>query len=153
MAEKSGILRKIVPGEGPCRARVMIIGQNPGAEEEKQGRPFVGNSGRLLNRALKESSLKREDIYITNVVKFKTPENRKPTAQEIRDAMPELIAEIKQVKPEIIILLGEVAWQTPRFEGIKYIETYHPAAALGFPKFREKFEADFRELKRLIDEL
>ncbi len=136
-----------VPGDGPLDARIMLIGQNPGAEEVKAGKPFVGNSGKYLNRILSQNGIKREDIYITNVVKCKTPENRKPTALEIKHCIPFLIEEIKRVSPKVIVLMGEVAQKTPRMEGIQYIETYHPMAALRFPKMREKFKEDFARLR------
>ncbi len=137
-------------GEGPEDARVMLIGQNPGKEEVKQGRPFVGRSGKYLDRALEKTGIDRSGLYITGAVKIPTPHNRKPTRQEIRQWKPALEHEIKKINPEIIVLMGTVAWQTPRYAGIKYIETYHPAAAMRFPKIREKFEADFARLKRMM---
>ncbi len=137
----------IVAGEGSQNPQIMLIGQNPGSEEARQGRPFIGKSGKYLDTVLKKNHIDRSKLYITNVVKEKTPGNRKPTAQEISHWMPYLLEEIRQVKPEIVVLMGKVAWETPRFEGIEYIETYHPAAALRFPKAREKFENDFAKIK------
>lgn len=139
----------VVLGEGPVDAGIMLVGQNPGSEEVKQGRPFVGRSGKFLNKVLKKHGIDRGRLFITSVVKESTPGNRKPTAPEIRRWMPCLINEIKRVKPSIIVLMGQVAWQTPRLKGIRYIETYHPAAAMRFPKIREKFERDLEELSRL----
>jgi uracil-DNA glycosylase family 4 len=139
-------IKEIVFGEGPRRAEVMLVGQNPGKEEVKQGRPFVGRSGKYLNTVLIKNNIDRSKLFITSVVKQSTPRNRKPTQQEIRYWMPYLMDEIKRTKPKTILLMGEVAWKTPRFKGIKYIETYHPAAAMRFPKVREKFERDFRNL-------
>ncbi len=134
-------------GEGPEDAEVMLVGQNPGKEEVKQGRPFVGRSGQYLNEVLREYGIDRSKLYLTGVVKEPTPGNRKPTADEIRRWMPSLVSEIKRIKPEIIVLMGRVAWRTPRFEGIEYIETYHPAAAMRFPKARKRFEADMELVK------
>jgi DNA polymerase len=125
----------------------MLVGQNPGKEEVKQRRPFVGRSGRFLNGVLEEIGLERDQLYLTGVVKEPTPNNRKPTAAEIERWMPCLVAEIRQVKPKIVVLMGQVAWKTPRFQEIDYIETYHPAAAMRFPRARHKFKADFAMLK------
>ncbi len=144
-------MSEIVLGEGPRNAHIMLIGQNPGREEVKLSRPFIGRSGQYLNGVLRQNGLVRSQIYITSVVKEGTPGNRRPTPQEIKRWLPHLIGEIKAIKPKIIVLMGTVAWQTPRFDGIKYIETYHPAAAMRFPEMRKKFEADFQELKSLSD--
>jgi uracil-DNA glycosylase len=143
--ETSG--KEIVLGEGPVDAEVMLIGQNPGTEEVKQRKPFVGRSGKYLNSVLLKNNIDRRSLYITSVVKQPTPGNRKPTKQEISYWMPFLIEEIKRVKPRVIFLMGEVAWRTPRFQGICYIETYHPAAAMRFPKARERFERDMKKIK------
>lgn len=141
---------KIVMGEGPPDARVMLIGQNPGAEEEIQGRPFVGLSGRYLTKVLQENNIDRSSLFITSVVKCKTPKNRKPTRGEIKACMPLLLEQINEIKPAIIVLMGEVARQTPRLEGIRYMETFHPAAAMRFPKIRRIFEADIKELAKWL---
>ncbi len=125
----------------------MLVGQNPGREEVTQGRPFVGRAGRYLNQVLQKYGLDRDNLYLTGVVKEGTPHNRKPTAREIERWRPSLEAEIKAVKPNIIVLLGRVAWKTPRFKGIEYMETYHPAAAMRFPKIRQKFEKDMQNLR------
>jgi len=135
-------------GEGPRPAEIMLIGQNPGREEVKQGRPFVGRSGRFLNQVLAENGLEREKLYITGAVKEATPGNKKPAAKQIEHWRPYLLTEIGEVKPKIIVLMGEVAWKTPRLPGIQYIETYHPAAAMRFPKIRQKFRADFGRLSK-----
>jgi len=132
--------------EGPKDARVMLIGQNPGQKEVEQRRPFVGRSGKYLDRVLREKGIERKALYITAVVKEPTPGNRKPTAEEIKRWMPWLV-------PEIVVLMGKVAWETPRFAGIRYIETYHPAAAMRFPKVRRRFEDDMETLRRAIGEV
>jgi DNA polymerase len=135
-------------GEGPKDAAVMLVGQNPGKEEVKQGRPFVGRSGQYLNGVLEKYGLDRHRMYVTGVVKEPTPGNRKPKAAEIKRWMPCLEAEIQEVNPDIVVLMGRVAWKTPRFEGIDYLETYHPAAAMRFPKIRKTFEKDMKTLKQ-----
>ena len=134
--------KEVVLGEGPPDARIMLIGQNPGREEAKQRRPFVGRAGRYLNSVLVKNHIDRKRLYITSVVKQTTPKNRKPTQNEINYWMPYLVEEIERIKPKVIFLMGEVAWKTPRFQGIRYIETYHPAAAMRFPKARKRFESD-----------
>ena len=139
--------------EGPKDARVMLIGQNPGQKEVEQRRPFVGRSGKYLDRVLREKGIERKALYITAVVKEPTPGNRKPTAEEIKRWMPWLVREIEEVAPEIVVLMGKVAWETPRFAGIRYIETYHPAAAMRFPKVRRRFEGDMETLRRAIGEV
>ncbi len=139
--------KKLVLGEGNSKAILMLVGQNPGAEEEKTGRPFVGRSGKFLDKILEKNKIKRKNVYITSVVNIKTPDNRKPTKKEIDFFMPYLIEKINIIKPKIIVLMGEVAWKTPMIKGIKYIKTYHPAAAMRFPNIRKKFEEDFKRLK------
>ena len=138
---------EIVLGEGPDDAEVMLIGQNPGREEARQKKPFVGRSGRYLNSVLTKHNIDRKKLYITSVVKQTTPRNRKPTQQEINYWMPYLISEIRRIKPKVVFLMGEVAWKTPRFENIYYVETYHPAAAMRFPKARQRFEMDIQKIK------
>lgn len=137
----------IVIGSGNTKAKIMLVGQNPGEEEDKTGKPFVGKSGKYLNKVLKKNNIPRDSIYITNIVNYKTPKNRKPTREEIQFFMPFLLKQIKIIKPKIIVLMGETAWHAPEIKGIKYVKTYHPAAAMRFLKFRKKFEEDFKKLK------
>lgn len=139
--------KKTMHGEGPKDADVMLVGQNPGREEVKSGRPFVGRAGQYLNRVLQHSGIDRSQLYLTAVVKEGTPHNRKPTAQEVNRWMPLLEDEIRAINPHIIVLMGQIAWKTPRFERIEYIETYHPAAAMRFPRIRHSFEKDMARLR------
>ena len=136
--------------EGPRNASVMLVGQNPGREEVKQGRPFVGRAGKYLDAVLRARGMERKAFYITSVVKEPTPGNRKPTAEEIERWMPCLEREIREVRPEVMVLMGRVAWKAPRFKGIEVIETYHPAAAMRFPRIREVFEKDMEKLADII---
>jgi uracil-DNA glycosylase len=129
----------------------MLIGQNPGQTEIRAGRPFVGRSGKYLDSVLLKNGIDRKSIYITSVVKHGTPRNRKPNRAEIARGMPQLIHEIQTVKPKVVLLMGKVAALIPRSGEIRYIETYHPAAAMRFPKIREKFESDVRDLKNILD--
>ena len=139
-----------VPGEGPLDAKVMFVGQNPGADEDELGRPFVGRSGKYLTKTLGEYGIKREDVFITNIVKHVSPENRKPFDDEIRTCLPYLIAQINFIKPKIIVLLGASAKETPRIDGIEYIQVIHPSAAMRFTRMREKFRGQIAELAKRI---
>jgi DNA polymerase len=142
--------KNAVPGEGTFHAEIMLVGQNPGAEEDETGRPFVGRAGKFLNAVLKRNGINREDLFITNVVKHKTPKNRLPQPDEIAACMPYLTCQIDAIKPEIIVLMGSVARQVPRDKGLLYVQTFHPSAAMRFPKMRKKFEEDFSALKELV---
>ena len=142
--------KNAVPGEGPLHAKLMLVGQNPGAEEDKTGMPFVGRAGKFLNKALAENGIIREELFVTNIVKHVTPKNRKPSPDEIAACAPYLEEHIKTIKPKIVVLMGTVAWQAPRVEGVEYVETYHPSAAMRFTKIRKKFEEDFRVLKERL---
>jgi uracil-DNA glycosylase len=106
-----------VPGEGPLNAKVMVVGQNPGADEDELGRPFVGRSGKYLTKTLAEYGIKRKDIYITNIVKHTSPQNRKPYPDEAAACLPYLTAQIDIIKPKIIVLLGASAKETPAWRG------------------------------------
>ena len=139
-----------VPGEGPLNAKVMLVGQNPGADEDELGRPFVGRAGKFLTKALTEYGIKREDVFITNIVKHVSPENRKPFEDEVASCLPYLTTQISTIKPKIIVLLGASAKETPRIEGIEYFEVIHPSAAMRFTKMREKFRRQIDELAKLI---
>jgi uracil-DNA glycosylase len=139
--------QQAVLGEGPLNAPIMLVGQNPGAEEDKTGRPFVGRAGKFLNKALASNGIKREEVFITNIVKHTSPQNRKPLPDEIEACVPYLTAQTKLIKPHIVVLMGAVAWQTPRVKGVKYIETVHPSAAMRFTKMRKRFLEDFAALK------
>ncbi len=139
-----------VSGEGPTDAKLMLVGQNPGAEEDKTGKPFIGRAGKYLDKVLTKNSIHREEVFVTNIVKHLSPENRKPLPDEIKACAPYLKAQIKKVKPSIVVLMGKVAWQAPRVQGVTYVETYHPSAAMRFTKMRKRFEKDFTNLKKLL---
>jgi uracil-DNA glycosylase family 4 len=139
-----------VPGEGPSNAKLMLVGQNPGAEEDKTGRPFVGRAGKFLNKVLAKNGINREEVFVTNIVKHVSPKNRKPLPDEIAACAPYLAAQVKTIKPKIVVLMGTVAWQAPRVEDVEYVETYHPSAAMRFTKMRKRFEEDFSALKKRL---
>jgi uracil-DNA glycosylase family 4 len=139
-----------VPGEGPVSAQVMLVGQNPGADEDETGRPFVGRAGKYLTKTLAEYGIKRENVFITNIVKHVSPQNRKPFDDEVKACLPYLITQINVIKPKVIVLLGASAKETPRLEGIEYVQVIHPSAAMRFTNMREKFRQQIAELAKRI---
>jgi DNA polymerase len=139
--------KNAVPGEGHSNAKIMLVGQNPGTEEDRTGKPFVGRAGKFLNAVLNKIDVKREELFVTNIVKHITPKNRKPLPDEIAACVPYLVVQVSEIKPRTVVLMGAVAWQTPRSKSVEYIETYHPSAAMRFPKIRKKFEEDLGILK------
>jgi len=162
-------LRKnAVPGEGPVNSKIMIIGQAPGVDEDRTGRPFVGRAGKFLNKLLKIAEIKREKVFITSPLKClpQPPINRKPKKEEIKACFPWLKKQIEIINPKIFILLGEVAFsiffpkeKLSNFRGKlikkgnrKFFITYHPAAGLRFPKFKEVLEKDFFNLKHFWED-
>jgi DNA polymerase len=128
----------------------MLIGQNPGVEEDKTGQPFVGRAGKFLNKVLAQNGINREEIFITNIVKHVTPKNRKPFTDEVEACAPYLTAQTNLIKPKLVVLMGAVAWQTPKVEGAEYVKTVHPSAAMRFTKMRERFVEDFKQLKKQL---
>lgn len=153
-----------VPGEGPCDASLMLVGEAPGAKEDETGRPFVGRSGQFLTTLLEEIGFSREEVFITSILKSRPPKNRAPTQFEVNICRPYLEQQIELIKPRIIVLLGGVAissligpWKVSeshgRFyenESQTYFMTYHPAAALRFPKVKSLMRDDFKILKQEI---
>jgi uracil-DNA glycosylase len=155
----------IVPGEGSASAEVMLVGEAPGASEDELGRPFVGRAGRLLDELLAEAGLRRDEVYITNVVKARPPGNRDPRAGEVQHWMPWLEAELALVKPRVIVPLGrhalahftdgarisEVHGRELTARGRTLFPLYHPAAGLRSTKLRETLFEDARALRSALD--
>src|SRR5215218_1026078 len=141
----------IVPGEGSHTADVMLVGEAPGASEDKQGRPFVGRAGKLLDELLGEAGLARDDVFITNVVKARPPGNRDPKADEVAHYMPWLERQLALIRPRVVIPLGrhalahfapgqkisEVHGTLISGEGRMVVPWLHPAAALHRQDLRE----------------
>ena len=142
--------KNAVPGEGPPNSKLMLVGQNPGSEEDKTGKPFVGRAGKFLNKVLAENGINREEVFVTNIVKHVTPQNRKPFPDEIEACAPYLTAQINLIKPKVMVLMGAVAWQSPKVEGPIYVETVHPSAVMRFTKMRKRFLEDIGQLKKLL---
>lgn len=148
---------RAVPGSGPAPARVMLIGEAPGKEEDLTGRPFVGRAGRLLDEALEQAGLERSELFITSVIKCRPPQNRKPKRAEIVLCLPYLRAQIEILCPRIICLMGNTAAQAVLDrQGIKvlrgqiwqdrFIVTYHPAAVLRNRNLMDEFVSDLKRL-------
>jgi uracil-DNA glycosylase len=151
---------KTVPGEGPCDAEILLVGEAPGAEEDLSGRPFVGRAGKVLDRALAQAVLDRSKIFITSIIKCRPPGNRKPKAWEIEECLPLLQAQIGAIKPRAIGLMGNVAAKAVLgLEGVtglhgqvfqdRYVITYHPAAILRRRELQEDLVSDLKKLKEL----
>ncbi|MFH1841178.1 MAG: uracil-DNA glycosylase [Candidatus Nealsonbacteria bacterium] len=150
-----------VPGEGSKKAKIMFVGEAPGAKEDETGRPFCGRSGKLLDELLEKNKIKRKEVYITSVLKCRPPKNRLPKKGEIEFCRKWLKEQIKIVKPRVIVLLGRVAFEEiigkkefSKFRGKffrkdnqLYFAVYHPAAGLRSPKkIRKVLEKDFKKL-------
>jgi uracil-DNA glycosylase family 4 len=148
-----------VPGEGPCPADIMLIGEAPGLEEDRTGRPFVGRAGKLLTKALAEAGIERPEVFITSVVKCRPPKNRKPKRWEIDACRPYLEAQMERVRPRVVCLMGNVASSAVlgkqgmasmhgRFFQDRFLVTYHPAAVLRNVKLMDTLVSDFKKAKR-----
>ena len=153
-----------VPGEGPVNAEIMFIGEGPGFNEDKQGRPFVGAAGKFLEALLGSIGIKREDVFISNVVKCRPPNNRDPLPLETDACRKYLDKQIDLISPKLIVTLGRYA--TSRFipgqtisasrgrlrnvNGLNVYPIYHPAAALHNGGFRRTIEDDFKQIPDLV---
>lgn len=157
---------KAVPGEGSSTAQVMLIGEAPGYQEDQQGRPFVGPAGQYLNELLAKVGLRRDDVFITNMVKCRPPDNRDPYPGEVAQCKQYLDVQIEQIRPKIIVPLGRHAlarWfpqetiskaraRARRVGNVIVFPLYHPAAALHNQSLRRTIEEDFQQLGQLLKE-
>src|SRR5712692_1702172 len=151
---------KAVPGEGNPQAKLMFIGEGPGFHEDKQGRPFVGPSGQLLEELLKSIGLKRSDVFITNVVKCRPPENRDPFPAEINACNDYLDRQIAALQPLVIVTLGRISMskffggekisaihgRARKMNGYICIPMFHPAAALRTESYKIALREDFKKI-------
>ncbi len=166
--------KNYVPGEGNENAQLMFIGEAPGREEDEQGRPFVGNAGKLLTELIESIlGISRKDVYITNILKCRPPNNRDPMESEIDACFPFLIEQIRAIEPDVIVCLGRHSarvifefFQIPfrsitRDRGVLnekeingkklyLMATYHPAAALYKPPLKDIIQDDFKKLAGII---
>lgn len=158
----------VVPGEGDLHARLMLIGEGPGEQEDLQGRPFVGPAGQLLERMLAAIGLAREQVYIANAVKCRPPHNRVPTPEEAAACLPYLRAQVALVRPRVIALLGATAARTVLGDGVRItrdrgrwverkgvflLPTYHPAALLRDESKKRPAWEDFKALRDKLAQL
>jgi uracil-DNA glycosylase family 4 len=156
-----------VPGEGPEHADIMFIGEAPGYHENRLGRPFVGAAGKFLEQLLASIDMRREDVYICNVIKCRPPNNRDPLPNELEACRPYLERQIEMIKPRLIITLGrysmaryfpkvtisKIHGQPAKFDDHIVLPFFHPAAALHQPKYRADIERDFRTIPEILAQL
>ncbi|MGB7135071.1 MAG: uracil-DNA glycosylase [Acidobacteriaceae bacterium] len=155
----SGGRNKIVFGDGDPNARLMFVGEGPGADEDAQGLPFVGRAGQLLNNMITAMGLSRDQVYIANIVKCRPPQNRVPEPEEAHTCEPFLFRQIDVIRPEVIVALGSTAatyllgaksplsalrGRIHRARGVKLIVTYHPAYLLRDPRQKKEAWADLQ---------
>jgi uracil-DNA glycosylase family 4 len=155
-----------VPGEGSPTAKLMCVGEAPGETEDQTGRPFIGKAGQLLTKILAAIDLRREDVFICNVLKHRPPGNRNPLPNEVAACSPYLIRQIELIRPRVILALGTFAAQTlletkipigklrgitHQYYGVPLIVTYHPAALLRNPAWKRPTWEDVQQARQLLD--
>ena len=155
----------VVVGEGDLNADLMFIGEAPGAEEDREGKPFVGKSGQLLTKIIEAMGLKRENVYIANILKCRPPNNRDPLPHEIEKCLPYLFMQLDIISPKIIVLLGRIAgiafWGKDfaisqqrgkffEFRGKRVLATFHPAYLLMHPSAKKLV---WEDMKKVMAEL
>jgi len=153
-----------VPGQGSIDTKIILVGEAPGRNEDKAGLPFVGFAGKILEEALKKAGFQREDVYITNVVKCRPPNNRVPEPDEISKCTGYLKKEIQMFSPSIVCILGATALQSllnlkglQRYhgktiicDGMKYFITFHPAATIYNSQLRDTFFSEINSVMEMI---
>lgn len=161
---------QVVPGEGNFEAEIMFIGEGPGENEDKQGRPFVGAAGKFLEEMLSLIGKKREDVFIGNVLKCRPPGNRDPLPEEVEACWPWMVEQINFIKPKLIVTLGRHAMERflpnqkisqihgkvlrreiPGMGWQIFYALYHPAAALYQGSLRETLESDFKKIPKVLE--
>ena len=155
-----------VPGEGNAKAKLVCVGEAPGAKEDETGRPFVGQAGQLLTKILEAIDLTREQVFICNVLKHRPPGNRNPRPEEVEACSPYLIRQLELIKPKVIVAFGTFAAQTllnsktpigqlrglvHKYHGIPLVVTYHPAALLRNPAWKRPTWEDVKLARRILD--
>ena len=154
-----------VPGEGPPDAEILFVGEGPGFHEDQQSRPFIGPAGKFLEELLASIGLRRNQVFITNIVKCRPPNNRDPLPAEVEACQKYLKRQIELIRPKVIVSLGRhsLAWFSPGdkiskahgqmkvMDGIYFIPIYHPAAALHAGNMRKVIEDDFKKIPAVLD--
>lgn len=159
--------QRAVPGEGSVDAKIVFVGEAPGSKENETGRPFVGSAGKFLDEMLNSIGLEREDVFITNVIKFQPPENRDPTPEEISFQLPFLQKQLAVIKPRLVVFLGrhalravlsdisgtisELHGRLIKVDNQHYLPLYHPAAALYNGSLRTTLTNDFKKIPEYMD--
>ena len=157
--------KNAVPGEGQLSAKIMFIGEAPGRSEDEEGRPFVGAAGRILNDLLKKVGIERSQVFITNIIKCRPPNNRVPKEDELNACRPYLDRQIALIKPKVICILGRTAYfsllggssitanrgKIVKRAGQKYFLTFHPAAVIYNKSLLSALEADLKKLAAEIN--
>jgi uracil-DNA glycosylase family 4 len=157
---------KVVPGEGAENAEIMFIGEAPGWHEDQQGRPFVGQAGQYLEKLLASVNLKRQQVYIANVIKCRPPDNRDPLPTEIQNCRQWLDNQIEIIKPKMIVTLGrysmaryfpgksisKIHGMAVKRDSVIYYAMYHPAAALHQQSLKQAIETDMLKIPKLLAE-
>lgn len=162
-----GLRHRIVFGEGNPDAELVFVGEAPGADEDAQGRPFVGRAGQLLTKIIVAMGLKREDVYICNILKCRPPGNRNPQPEEIAACEPFLIRQLEAIRPRVICALGSFAAHTllksdapitvlrgrfHSYQGIPLMPTYHPAYLLRNPGAKKQVWEDVQTIMKALRE-
>lgn len=156
-----------VPGEGPENAEIMFIGEAPGFHEDRQGRPFVGAAGKLLDELLATIGIQRAQVYIANVIKCRPPQNRDPQPEELTACKPYIDKQIELIHPKVIITISRFAmtrWfpdkkisdihgKPKKFDNLVVLPMYHPAAALHQPSLKRVLEEDFKRVPQILKEM
>ena len=160
--------KQIVFGVGNPDADLMFVGEAPGADEDEQGIPFIGKAGQLLTKIIEAIDLKRDDVYIANIIKCRPPQNRNPEPDEVATCEPFLFRQISVIKPKVIVALGKYAAQTLLrsetpisrlrgqvfdYRGAKLVPTFHPAYLLRNPSSKREVWEDMKLVKKLLTEL
>lgn len=163
---------QVVPGEGSAEAEIMFIGEGPGRDEDVQGRPFVGAAGKFLNEMLANINLRRENVYIANVVKCRPPQNRDPLPEEIETCWSWLLEQIRTIQPKLIVTLGRHSMgrflpgmkiseihgkamrrEMPEIGKQVFCTLYHPAAALYNGSMRDVLINDFKKIPKILEKI
>jgi uracil-DNA glycosylase family 4 len=160
--------KQVVFGEGYHKADIVLIGEGPGQAEDEVGRPFLGRAGQLLDAILESVDLNRSEVFISNIVKCRPPKNRLPLPDEVRTCLPYIKAQLRIIRPKIVVCLGALAAQTlidPGFrvtrdrgqwiikDGLEIMPTFHPAALLRDPRKKRPVWEDFKAIKKRYEQL
>jgi DNA polymerase len=157
--------KNAVPGEGDGKRGIVFVGEAPGAKEDQQGRPFVGQAGKMLGGLLKKNGILREEVFITNVVKCRPPKNRPPKREEVAACRPYIDRQLELLRPTIVCPMGNSALRAlvdplanitkmhgrpVEIKGLRVMPLYHPAAVLYRRRLMTDMEKDFSEIRRLL---